>query len=49
MNNYNRTTLYKERADSFVKRTVSLLERIDFNTDFDSDLHEAYETLLDIG
>ena len=49
MNKYNRVNLYKERSESFVKRTVSLLEQVHFASDYDKELQEFYSGLLGIG
>lgn len=49
MNRYNKINLYKERANSFVKRTISMLELIDFPADYDKELHEFYDQLIESG
>lgn len=49
MNKYNRINLYKERSESFVQRTVSLLEQVDFASDYDKELQEFHDGLLETG
>ena len=49
MNKYNRINLYKKRSESFVQRTVSLLERVDFASDYDKEVQEFHDELLEIG
>lgn len=49
MNKYNRITLYKKRSESFVQRTVSLLERLNFTSDYDKELQEFHQGLLEMG
>lgn len=49
MNKYNRTNLYKERSKSFAERTVSILESINLTEDYDKELQEYYDSLLNMG
>jgi hypothetical protein len=49
VNKYNKVTLYKERSESFVQRTVSLLERVDFASEYDKELQEVHNGLLEAG
>jgi hypothetical protein len=49
MNKYNRINLYKERSESFIQRTISLLGQVDFTSDYDKELREFYNGLLEEG
>jgi len=49
MNKYNRITLYKKRSKSFAERTIFLLERVNFTSDYDKELQEFHEGLLEMG
>jgi len=49
MNKYNRINLYKKRSESFVHRTISLLGQVDFALDYDKELQEFHDKLLETG
>ena len=49
MNKYNRINLYKERSESFVHRTISLLGQVDFASAYDKELQEFHDGLLETG
>ncbi len=49
MNKYNRVNLYKERSESFIQRTVSLLEQTNFASDYNKEVEAFHERLLEGG
>lgn len=49
MNAYHFITRYSERAEAFVRRSISTLEKIDFTEDFNRETREHYNGLLEAG
>lgn len=49
MNAYHLITRYSERAEAFVKRSISTLEKIDFAEDFNKETRGHYDSLLEAG
>jgi len=47
MNKYNRINLYKKRAETFARRTISMFEKINYNEDFSREMTEFYTKLLE--
>lgn len=49
MNKYSIINLYKKRSEIFTERTITMLERINFVTDYNKKLDDFYKKLLDAG
>jgi hypothetical protein len=49
MNKYNRINIYKKRAETFSRRTISMLEKIDFNADYTAEVNEFHTKLSEAG
>lgn len=49
MNRYNRVDWYRKRSESFTRRTVTLLEQARFEEDYNRELDESHDGLLEAG
>jgi hypothetical protein len=49
MNKYNIINLYKDRAESFVKRTVAVLKQANITSGYDKELNKHFKDLVEAG